>query len=45
MKKDKCWCTFKVHLPGEYKRHQKAKNQADRTIELVKAAEERGKKK
>lgn len=42
MAKD-CWCSFKFHLPGEKKRHAKAKSNADRMLALAEAAEKRGK--
>jgi hypothetical protein len=39
-----CWCTLKIHLPGEKARHEKAVKSVRRDLELAEAAEKRGKK-
>lgn len=43
MAKD-CWCSLKFHLPGEAKRHAKAKEKAVRQLGLAEAAEKRSNK-
>ena len=34
MAKD-CWCTARVHLPGEHKKHKKALEKAKKLLDLA----------
>lgn len=39
----KCWCTLAFHLPGEWKRHQRAAKKAAEMQKILDEISKRGK--